>query len=327
MGSVDISVIIPIYNADKFLEECLESVLKQTIEQDKIEVILVNDGSTDNSGKIALFYVEKYNNFKCIRQKNSGLSSARNTGLNIAKGRYVFFLDSDDVLRPQALKTLYLEVVQSNADLVLFGGENFRENQITNERMTEAVLYKGNYDTVIEGYKLYKKMYLSDDLIISACWVMTAKYLLDDNHIQFIEGIQYEDHWYNFLVLLYAKRAVVINTPLYNRRLRDGSIMAENNYMKKFQGMFSTLIKLEELRQNNDFQKERKSNIEREIIRISAHILNALVQIEYSKNDINQLKTFRNILRRSQFWRKGCLTATALLGIKAGIWFRKHIGK
>lgn len=327
MDAIDISVIIPIYNVEEYLGMCLESILSQTIEQGKIEVILVDDGSTDNSGKIASFYAGKYDNFSCIHQKNSGLSSARNAGLDVARGKYIYFLDSDDALKPHALETLYSKAVQNNVELVLFGSENFLESQDANERVIETVLYKGNYDSVIGGYKLYKRMYLSDDLIISACWVMVARTLIEKNHIRFIEGIQYEDRWYNFLVLLYAHRAMVVNIPLYDRRLRNGSIRAENNYVKKFQGMFSTLEKLEELSRDNRFQKGEKDAIELEIISISAHIINALVQIEYSKNDVNQLKTYRTILRKHQFWRKGCLTATALFGVKAGIWFRKHIGK
>ncbi len=327
MGAIDISLIIPIYNVETFLKECLESVLHQTIDRTRLEVILVDDGSTDNSGRIASAYAEKYDHFMCIHQKNGGLSAARNTGLNIARGQYIAFLDSDDTLKPHALKTLYTEGVQDDAELILFGAENFEENQTADQGITEAILYRSNYGSAMEGYKLYKKMYVSKDLIISACWVMVSKDLIDRNHIRFIEGIQYEDHWYNFLVLLYAERAKVVNVPLYNRRIRIGSIMTENNYEKKFQGMFSTLIKLDELRSKNNFTKERKEDVELEIIRISAHILNTLVQMEYNQNDSGQLREFRNILRKSQFWRKVCLTVTALFGVKAGTWVRKSIGK
>ncbi len=327
MGAIDISLIIPIYNVETFLKECLESVLQQTIYQARLEVILVDDGSTDHSGMIASAYAEKYDYFIYIHQENGGLSTARNTGLDAARGHYIVFLDSDDTLKPHALETLYAEGVQDDAELILFGAENFEENQIAGQGTKEAVLYKNNYNSAMKGAKLYKKMYFSNDLIISACWVMVSKDLIDRNHIRFIEGIQYEDHWYNFLALLYAERAIVVNIPLYRRRIRTGSIMTENNYEKKFQGMFSTLIKLDELRNKNDVTKERKQDIELEIIRISAHILNTLVQIEYNKNDADQLREFQDILRKSQFWRKACLTVTALFGVKAGIWVRKSIGK
>ena len=326
MKTIDISVIIPIYNVEGFLEECLESILCQTIEQNRIEVILVDDGSTDDSGTIASNYAEKYDNFTCIHKENGGLSSARNAGLKKAEGRYIVFLDSDDSLKPHALERLWLEAVQNNADLILFGAENFKESGGTGREIIEETLYKYNYDSIGKGYDLYKQMYFSDDLIISACWVMVCKDLLDRHCIHFIEGIQYEDHWYNFLVLLYAHRAIVVNLSLYNRRLQAGSIIAENNHTKKFQGMLATLKGLDEL-SRKDLPWKRKKAVELEIVRISGHAINALVRIEDDKIDKNQLQIFRLILLKHRFWMKGCLTATALFGIKAGIWFRKHFGK
>lgn len=327
MDVIEISVIIPVYNVEPFLEDCLLSVLKQTIGLDRIEVILVDDGSTDGSGKIAIHYAKKHDHFSYMYQNNAGLSAARNAGLEAAKGKYIVFLDSDDRLKPHALETLYLKAVTDNVDLVLFGAESFNEMEETENKPVELVAYKNNHDSVSEGYKLYQKMYFCNDLIISACWVMAAKNLINRFHIRFIEGIQYEDHWYNFLLFLYAQRVIVVNIPLYERRVRNGSIMAENNYGKKFQGMFHTLLKLDELRRNNALLQGQKNDVDLEMIRISAHILNALVQIEYSENDMEQLRMFQSILRKSQYWRKACLTVTALLGVKAGIWFRMHIGK
>ena len=101
----DISVIIPIYNVEEFLEECLDSVAGQT--KDKLEVLMVDDGSTDRSGEIAQKYSNIYENFKYLPKKNGGLGNARNYGVPYANGEYIIFLDSDDIVPPDAYQKMY----------------------------------------------------------------------------------------------------------------------------------------------------------------------------------------------------------------------------
>jgi len=116
---VDISVVVPIYNVEEYLEQCISSLLKQTLKN--IEIILVDDGSPDNSGKIADEYAQKYNNIKVVHQKNSGLGPARNTGILHATGDYVGFVDSDDWVQDSMYDNLLKKAQESNADIV-FGG-------------------------------------------------------------------------------------------------------------------------------------------------------------------------------------------------------------
>ena len=113
-----LSVIIPIYNVEKYLEETLKSVIEQTLGfENNIEMILVNDGSPDNSEEICLRYKEKYpENIVYIKQKNGGVSSARNTGAKVAKGEYINFLDSDDILSKNAYKRA-VELLDQNKDV------------------------------------------------------------------------------------------------------------------------------------------------------------------------------------------------------------------
>lgn len=110
-----ISVIIPIYNVEKYLRQCLESVINQNYRE--YEVILVNDGSTDSSKKIAIEFCEKYNNIKFIDKVNGGLSSARNAGLEVANGEYIVFIDSDDYIRSDYLEKLYQSISQNDSDI------------------------------------------------------------------------------------------------------------------------------------------------------------------------------------------------------------------
>ena len=120
-----ISVIIPVYNVENYLRECIESVLNQTFRD--FEVILVDDGSTDSSGDICDEYVEKDERVTVIHQKNGGLSVARNTGLSEANGKYVYFLDSDDYISENALATLLNIAENDSSDIVFFDAVSFTD--------------------------------------------------------------------------------------------------------------------------------------------------------------------------------------------------------
>ena len=111
-----ISVIVPIFNAEKYLTICIDSIIKQTFKD--IEIILINDGSTDNSYKILQEYEKKDSRIVLINQKNKGLGETRNYGIRIAKAPYLAFVDSDDFISPLMLEKLYLKIIQNNSDLV-----------------------------------------------------------------------------------------------------------------------------------------------------------------------------------------------------------------
>lgn len=121
-----VSVIIPVYNVENYLKECLDSVLNQTYKN--IEVIVINDGSTDKSLHILEDYSSKFNNIKIIDQENSGQSVARNKGLENAKGKYIYFLDSDDYILPDTLKKLIKKLEMNNLDIIRFAARPFSEN-------------------------------------------------------------------------------------------------------------------------------------------------------------------------------------------------------
>lgn len=114
-----VSVIIPIYNVEKYLNECIESILQQTLSD--LELILINDGSSDNSSKICEDYVKKDKRIKYISQENQGVSRARNEGLKIATGEYVFVMDSDDTIEKNFLDNAYKNAIKNNSDIVVLG--------------------------------------------------------------------------------------------------------------------------------------------------------------------------------------------------------------
>ena len=124
-SNVKVSVIVPVYNVEKYLKDCLNSVINQTLED--IEIICVNDGSTDNSLAILEDYAKKDSRIKIINQKNKGLSGARNTGMKHVQGEYILFLDSDDWLKEDALSELYWSHLDDNLDMLFFQTVDYYE--------------------------------------------------------------------------------------------------------------------------------------------------------------------------------------------------------
>ena len=153
----EISIIVPVYNAERFLQECIDSLLHQT--KDDIEIVLVNDGSTDNSKKIIKENCERHDNITFVDQENKGVCIARNAGIEAAKGEYIGWLDADDFLKPTALEELYDLMKQNNADYVV---QNRRaDNRRADARLQFSQLFKrgnGNADRRRRKYRAVKQV-------------------------------------------------------------------------------------------------------------------------------------------------------------------------
>lgn len=207
---VKVSVIIPVYNVEKYIEQCVESVLNQTLKE--IEIIIVNDGTQDNS----IQKIEKYMKDKriiLINKENGGISSARNTGLKIAKGEYVSFIDSDDFIEPHMIEELYNE--SSGMDIVF---SNFV--RIDDEKNIEIDEQSFKNLSVNEGIYFYNIKY-------GYVWnrIYNRNFLLKSN-IKFIEGMLLEDLLFSLEVLSLAKKVKYINKNHYFYRIkRKGSIV------------------------------------------------------------------------------------------------------
>ena len=132
-AKIKVSVIVPIYNTEKYVVECLESIVNQTLKE--IEIICIDDGSTDNSIEI----VKCYSNIKIIHQKHSGLSIARNTGMQNANGEYIYFCDSDDILVTNALEELYNYSKKNNLDMLCFDGNTFYDQESLKNKFPSCI--------------------------------------------------------------------------------------------------------------------------------------------------------------------------------------------
>lgn len=189
MGSIiKLSIIIPVYNVEKYIDECLMSIVEQNVEN--IEVILINDGSTDNSGIICEEYCKKYRYITLYNQENQGLSMARNQGMSLASGKYILFLDSDDYLVKDTLKALVDFLAESEEDVIV--GKYDRYNE-------QTLQYKETAIESLEKYKQYDSLELyinlaKDDLY----WFQVAVAIVNrefiiKNQLSFKRGIYCED--------------------------------------------------------------------------------------------------------------------------------------
>lgn len=189
---VQLSVIVPVYNVETYLKRCVDSILEQTFKE--FEVILVDDGSLDNSSEICNKYSKSDKRVKVIHKKNGGLSSARNAGLNIAKGKYIAFIDSDDYISKDMFKTMINLAFSSNYDIVSCGFRRFYENSC-NDSVCKGTIYKYRNIEPLANYLLeYDNVNRKIDTVV---WNKIYKRELF-NDITFPEGKIYEDELYYY---------------------------------------------------------------------------------------------------------------------------------
>ena len=225
-----LSIIVPIYNVEQYLERCIESIINQTYKN--LEIILVDDGSKDNSGTIADTYASKDNRIKVIHKENGGLSDARNHGLDQARGNYIIFIDSDDFIDSSMCEILFTTAEKYSSDIVSCNYYIFRaENHISVHPMSiqeDEKVFSG-----IDILKYYLIKTEPFDLNIVCNKIFKADlFNSKDGQIRFPKGRVQEDNFTTFR--LFAKSDVVttINQPLYYYLQRADSIMA--NFSKKF---------------------------------------------------------------------------------------------
>lgn len=222
-----ISVIIPIYNVEKFLRECIDSVINQTYKN--LEIILVNDGSTDSSGKICDEYKEKDFRIKVIHKQNGGLSSSRNAGLEIATGDYLMFCDSDDYFLPNSCKILLNEIESKNADYVIGNYQNCtEEGQLWDNPVFNKDKYK-NFKLDIKDYQ--KSFFIMNS---SVCNKIFRTSFIRDLNLKFVEKVPAEDAIFTTYCFIKSKSVYYINDVIYIYRQRSESNSISNNSTKKY---------------------------------------------------------------------------------------------
>lgn len=209
-----LSIIVPVYNTEKYLENCLKSILNATINIDeKYEILIINDGSTDNSESIINKYKNKYPQIRYIKQENKGLGNVRNVALKEAKGKYIASIDSDDEIDKNFF-TSCLDALKEDIDVVIF---NWLSKYDDANYETSAI------EWIFKDYNKYEGL-LYSSIMPSTCNKIIKKKLYDDLKITFLED-KYEDFSTNPFILLKAKTLKYINKPYYHYYIRKNSLM------------------------------------------------------------------------------------------------------
>ncbi|MED3939487.1 glycosyltransferase family 2 protein [Priestia megaterium] len=298
-----LSIIIPVYKAELYLNQCIESILKQTFKD--FELILINDGSPDNSGEICDKYAKKDARIRVVHKKNQGVSTARNLGIDISKGKYLMFSDADDYVEPTWCEEMYNLVVNSDKSLVI-SGFCIHNNRKTNKLKTNINLSNLENKSTLKK-KNFLNLYLKQ-MLNSPCNKIFISKLVKDNNIRFDESLSLgEDLLFN---LEYLKKVdhdiLIINKPLYNYILRNVESLDNKYYEnlfeiynKLYQELYSCMLLF-------------KTDIEENKIKFHTtylHLLNRVLVNTFSKKSklsfLKKIKYNTMILKSNEF--KSCL--------------------
>lgn len=231
-----ISVIIPCYNVGQYVEETLKSVLNQSFKN--YEIICLNDGSTDGTLEILNKYQSLYPYIQVFTGENHGVAYQRNKGVQRARGKYIYYLDGDDLIKENCLETLYQYAEADSLDILYFEAESFYESKEIEEAFPQFLtLYHRHkeYDGIYDGRNLYIQMENAGDIKMSVGLQFTRRQFLQDNNIKFGTERYFEDNLYTVKVTLKAGKARCVRDNLYLRRVRANSIMTTSENKTRFE--------------------------------------------------------------------------------------------
>ncbi len=279
MRSFKISTIIPVYNTEKYLEICLNSIVNQTIGLENIQVIIVNDGSTDNSENIIKNYLNKYSNIEYYKKENGGQSSARNLGLTKAKGEYISFVDSDDWLELEMYEVLYEMANTKKMDIVTCDFCTVKQTQKKYISTRFIKNYKKNFIMVNTG----------------PCNMIIKRSFLSKIKFQFPIGIIYEDLAVIPSLALYNIKIKLIEKAYYNYLIRENSSMNQTEYNDKLKDIF---ISIKILKKNfNLLDKNKVYNEELEFLFIRYLLMGASLRFIRFNDPKNCLQKISSLMQ------------------------------
>lgn len=245
-----LSIIVPVYKVEQYLRKCVDSLLNQDLTHEEYEIILVDDGSPDGCPAICDGYAGKYDNVRAIHRENGGLSAARNSGIEAARGQYVQFVDSDDYLEPDVLKTLADKMEAEHLEVLRFNYQNVNEQYEVFEPNKISKPYVDYRDEICDGLT-----FLTERLGFGCyAWQFMIRRELLEGCV-FKEGIYFEDTEWTPRLLLKAKRVSSTDVMVYNYFLRQGSItqsVDEKKKRKVLDDLSSSIESLQQLAQKVD---------------------------------------------------------------------------
>ncbi len=298
---VKISVIIPVYNTEEYLSKCIESVINQ--DYDNLEVILVNDGSKDNSLKICKKYAEEDKRIVLIDKENTGVSDSRNRGLKIATGDYIAFVDSDDWIEPNMYSSMLESIIKTGADLCLSSYFIEYEDRSVIYKLKDdkdILEYSDLIDSVIPRIIGPNEIEISNNDIGGFIWrMLLSKNILDENNVFFKKSLPFkEDEVFLIEVLLNCKKVVLLDQPFYHYLKRSAS--AASNYRFNIQkeeslAVDSIIEALEKYGKDIEYKEKYKNNFDSRFLNFNSSLIFNEVKPNNTKKLKDKLKTLKEI--------------------------------
>ena len=280
MNECKLSIIVPVYGVEKYIDKCLNSLVKQSLKE--IEVIVVNDGTKDNSQKIVDKYVKKYpDKIKSYIKENGGQGSARNYGLKKASGEYIGYVDSDDFVEKDMYKKLYNKAKENNYDIVVCGNYNVSEDY--QNKNIDAFI--NNYNTDLENI-FFGKM---------AVW--NKRDILIKNKLEFKEKVWYEDLAFTLKAIMNSNTFAFIDEPLYDYLIREGSTMNNSNVQRNLEILdaFNDILSyIQHNKKEEYFSKIEFLAIDHIYISAIVRVLKAEADDKVKRETINKLIDYMN---------------------------------
>lgn len=287
-----ISIIIPCYNVEQWIGRCLESLIKQTYAREYIEIICIDDASTDQTYQELLKWEQKYpENFLIIHcDENIRQGAARNLGLEYASGEWITFIDADDWVEIDYLEILYREAYENNCDIVSCGvlRDCSKDLCFVSERSQTKKLW------ILDDFVEQRLFFHLKALEYSVGGKFMKKEFLTDNRISFPEGITYEDTYWSVLLHYYAKRASVIDSKLYHYYLNDKSTVLTTGSLHHLDALTGIISLWEELKRRGIYQ-EYKDELEFEFLFSCYFVMMKVAVFRYEKPEYSIYRLARSI--------------------------------
>lgn len=281
MDSILISIIVPVYRVEPFIDRCIKSLTAQTYKN--IEIILVDDGSPDKCGDICDKYAQEDSRIIVVHKKNGGLSSARNTGLDIFKGEYVMFVDSDDWVEPNFCETALQLALNNNVDCVAFGYYEYQHNK-------NRISFHTCRPRIIDAEEAIIHLIRIDEILFNLAWNKIYHKRLFDN-LRYPVGRLYEDQGTTYLAIIRAERIYISEIVLYNYDRRDDSITGSKNYPRFINDKFDSWSERLEF-----FKNYNNTLYEEELKHIAVYSVQSLKLIDWGK-EIKLKKKLQDFLK------------------------------
>ena len=236
MSNSMVSIIIPVYNTEEFVEEAVRSIMNQTLQD--IEIIIINDGSTDNSLSIIRKLANEDYRIQVYSRGNQGPSATRNQGISIAKGKYLYFMDSDDYLEPEALESCFFKCEENALDFIFFDADILNKETNFNIHLNYQRKDCTSPDTLYTGSQLFTILVEKNKYSPSPCLNLINTKFLKEINLLFLPGIIHEDQLFSTLLYLQANRVMCIHKNFFKRRFRSDSIMTRKFSLKNIDSYF-----------------------------------------------------------------------------------------